>query len=159
MAPARLKCRRRRSVRWAGMVRKPCGRQQDTRPGETPRTGTGTRTAACATCATPALYCTRRTREMAGKAAYAREGRGENVRRDGEHGQERPRLLAPSLPLCQSSQQARAPPRFRYSRVRRVLELSSPRSLLHLGDTAEPALCQFLTTHAEFLPLVLRRPI
>ncbi|KAJ7467922.1 hypothetical protein FB451DRAFT_1257428, partial [Mycena latifolia] len=81
MAPAQLKGRR--SLRWAGMVRK---RAEDSkmRPGETPRTGTGTGIAACAACAVPALYCTQRTREVTGKAGYAREGRSEDVHGNGE---------------------------------------------------------------------------
>ncbi|KAJ7468221.1 hypothetical protein FB451DRAFT_1258582, partial [Mycena latifolia] len=135
----------RRCLRWTGVVRK-------MRPGETPRTGTGTRTAARAACAVPALYGTQRTREVAGKAGCAREGRGGDVHGDGEHGRERPRLLrpsrrgtclghrAPSAPLCPASQQPPAPSRCRYSRVRRTLELSRPRSPPY------PAFCQFLTT-------------
>ncbi|KAJ7468195.1 hypothetical protein FB451DRAFT_1560655 [Mycena latifolia] len=111
---------------------------EDTRPEETPRTGTGTRTAACAACAVPALYGTQRTRKVTGKAGCAREGRGG----DGEHGQERPRLLRPT-----GAGAAEVP----------VLELSSPRSppyALHLGHTADPPLHVRLPSprFASFLP-------
>ncbi|KAJ7468141.1 hypothetical protein FB451DRAFT_1481867, partial [Mycena latifolia] len=144
----------------ADVVYQPCGRQQRA-PGRC-------RAAACADSIVPALYCTQKTREVAGKTGYAREGLGGTCTETGSTGRNardscggvggvhgsgiarRTRLCAP----CLSRRARRRDVGTRASAFGAFSRARSPPCVLHLGDTADAPLHVRLPSprFASFLP-------